>query len=76
MNPAEKIRDWSGRTSQFYSDVRGEVKKVSWPSRDEVVNTTVVVIAAVFFFGIYLGLVDYILGMALNSVLSYFGTGG
>jgi preprotein translocase subunit SecE len=76
MSPAEKIRDWTGRTSQFYSDVRGEVKKVSWPSRDEVVSTTVVVIAAVFFFGLFLGLVDYVLGMGLNMVMSYFGSGG
>jgi preprotein translocase subunit SecE len=75
MSPAEKIRDWTGRTSQFYSDVRGEVKKVSWPSRDEVVSTTVVVIAAVFFFGLFLGLVDYVLGMGLNMVMSYFGSG-
>jgi len=76
MNPAEKIKDWSGRTSQFYTDVRGEVKKVSWPSRDEVVSTTVVVIAAVFFFGLFLGLVDYALGLSLNGILSYFGSGG
>lgn len=76
MNPVEKIKDWSGRTGQFYTDVRGEVKKVSWPSRDEVVSTTVVVIAATFFFGLYLGLVDYVLGLGLNRILSFFGTGG
>lgn len=76
MNPVDKVKDWSGRTSQFYSDVRGEVKKVSWPSRDEVVSTTIVVIAAVFFFGFYLGLVDYVLGLGLDHILSYFGTGG
>ena len=76
MNPAEKIKDWTGRTSQFYTDVRGEVRKVSWPSRDEVVSTTVVVIAATFFFGLYLGLVDYVLGLGLNFVLSFFGAGG
>lgn len=76
MNPVERVRDWSGRTSQFYTDVRGELKKVSWPSRDEVVSTTVVVIAAVFFFGLYLGLVDFVLGRGLDGVMSYFGTGG
>ena len=76
MNPAEKIKDWSVRSTQFYGDVRNEVKKVSWPSRDEVVGTTVVVIVAVFFFGLYLGLVDYILGLGLTRVLTYFGAGG
>jgi len=76
MSLAEKIKGWFGRSSQFYTDVRGEMKKVSWPSRDEVVSTTVVVIAATFFFGLYLGLVDYVLGMGLNGILSYFGSGG
>ena len=53
------------------------MKKVSWPSRQEVVGTTVVVIVAVFFFGFYLGLVDYLLALGLDRVLTYFsGTGG
>jgi preprotein translocase subunit SecE len=73
MNPAEKIKDWTQRTKQFYTDVRSEMKKVSWPSRQEVVGTTIVVIVAVFFFGLYLGLVDYLLAMGLDTVLRYFG---
>ena len=53
------------------------MKKVTWPPRQEVVGTTVVVIVAVFFFGLYLGLVDYVLTLGLNWVLTYFsGTGG
>ena len=49
------------------------MKKVSWPSRQEVVGTTVVVIVAVFFFGLYLGVVDELLGRGLSWVLRYFG---
>jgi preprotein translocase SecE subunit len=51
------------------------MRKVSWPNRDEVVGTTVVVIIAVFLFGFYLGLVDYVLGLGLNRVLDYFAGG-
>jgi preprotein translocase subunit SecE len=78
MNPAEKVKEWTEITKQFYSDVRSEMKKVSWPGRQEVVGTTVVVIVAVFFFGLYLGLVDYLLAMGLDRVLRYFRvtTGG
>ena len=40
-------------------------------------GTTIVVVVAVFFFGLYLGAVDQLLGMGLNWVLRYFGvTGG
>ena len=77
MNPAEQIKTWAQNAKQFYSDVRSEMKKVSWPARQEVMGTTIVVIVAVFFFGLYLGLVDYLLSMGLARVLSYFRvTGG
>jgi len=77
MNPAESIKTWTTNAKQFYLDVRSEMKKVSWPGRQEVVGTTVVVIVAVFFFGLYLGLVDYLLALGLDRVLRYFRvTGG
>jgi len=72
MNPGEKIKDWAVRAKEFYLSVRSEMKKVSWPGRQEVVSTTVVVIIAVLFFGAYLGIVDAILGYSVNKLLNYF----
>jgi len=42
---------------QYLSEVRGELKKVAWPSRAEVVNSTVIVLIAIvimttFVFGV------------------------
>jgi preprotein translocase subunit SecE len=76
MNPAESIKAWAADAKQFYADVRSEMKKVSWPGRQEVVGTTIVVIVAVFFFGLYLGLVDYLLAMGLDRILRYFRVAG
>jgi preprotein translocase subunit SecE len=77
MNPAESIKNWIESAKQFYADVRSEMKKVSWPNRQEVTGTTIVVIVAVFFFGFYLGLVDLLLQMGLDRILRYFRvTGG
>jgi preprotein translocase subunit SecE len=83
MNPKElvekliaKVRGWADRVKQFYQDVRSEMKKVSWPARQEVLGTTVVVIVSVFFFGIYLFAVDFVLQSGLNWVLKYFNSGG
>jgi preprotein translocase subunit SecE len=77
MNPADKIKEWYQSSRQFYLDVRAEMKKVSWPSRDEVFGTTVIVVASVFFFGIYLGLIDAVLAQGFKKVLDYFtGAGG
>jgi len=76
MNLSESIKEWTQNAKQFYLDVRGEMRKVSWPGRQEVMGTTIVVIVAVFFFGLYLGLVDYLLANGLSWVLHRFGVAG
>ena len=45
---------------QFLSDVNREFSKVLWPSRSELIGSTVVVLVLVVFFSLYLGLVDFI----------------
>ena len=45
----------------FFTEVRSELKKVTWPSRNEVYSTTVVVILTTIFFGFYLFGLDLIL---------------
>ena len=77
MNPAESIKTWIEKTKQFYFETRSEMKKVSWPSMQEIKGTTIVVIVTTLFFGLYLGLVDYLLALGLDRVLRYFRvTGG
>jgi preprotein translocase subunit SecE len=46
------------RTAQFVRDVRAEMRRVSWPTMNEVKNTTIITIIAVIFFAVYLFLVD------------------
>ena len=63
-----------GRLSQFLRDVRAEMKRVSWPTLNEVRNTTIITLVAVVFFAVYLFLVDRIwvfLLTQLNSLLSW-----
>ncbi len=65
MNSKEK---WWVRFWNYLRDVRLEAKKVTWPSRKEVTNTTIVVILAVVFFGFYLFLWDVIFSWILTRV--------
>ena len=60
------------RIKSFFNDVKLEMKKVSWPGRKEVYGTTIVVIGAVFFFGIYLGLVDLLLKLGVDRIFRLF----
>jgi preprotein translocase subunit SecE len=60
-------------TREFLHDVRVEMKQVTWPSREDVVSTTGVVIATVFFFGVFLAIVDWLVQMGLTRVFKIFG---
>ncbi len=63
--------NWWQRLKSFLSEVVVETKKVSWPSRDEVVATTAVVIAASFVFGIFLYLCDLAFYKLVDGVINY-----
>ena len=76
-NPVSKIVDsvveqWKEFT-RFLSDVRAEMRKVVTPSRKEVQSTTTVVIIAVFIFGLYFFVVDYICGHAMDALFRKLG---
>jgi len=68
-----KIVDTWQEFRHFLSDVRGEMRKVVTPSRNEVESTTTVVIIAVFLFGLYFFVVDATFQFGLNSLLSKLG---
>jgi len=61
MNVGTKIKEFFTRTGQFFVDVKSEMKKVSYPSRDEVVGTTTVVLITSVIFAIYLWLADLVI---------------
>jgi preprotein translocase subunit SecE len=64
-----KLKDRFRRIIDFIKDTRKELNNVSWPSWREVRGTTIVVIAAVFFFGLYLFVVDIIVGNGVDYLL-------
>ena len=67
----ETVREAAGgrieRTRVFLSEVRNELKRVTWPSNKEVYATTIVVILFSAFFGVYLFVLDF----GLNSFVQW-----
>jgi preprotein translocase subunit SecE len=66
-NAKQTAGDWFDRARLFLSEVRNELKRVTWPSQKEVYATTVVVILLSVFFGLYL----FILDLGVNSVVQW-----
>ena len=55
---------------QFFRESVSELKKVSWPSHDEVVSSTKVVVVSVVIFAAILGLVDFLLVTGIDKLFS------
>ena len=55
---------------QFIQQVRSEVSKVVWPTRRETLLTTAMVFTMAFFAAIFFFLVDWIIRLGLEGVLS------
>ena len=63
------MREYVERVTTFLQDVHAETKKVTWPSRKDVIGSTVVVIVAVFIIAGFLGIIDFILSVLIGSLV-------
>ncbi|MHB8527850.1 MAG: preprotein translocase subunit SecE [Candidatus Acidiferrales bacterium] len=70
--PLQKIAEYPRRWKLFFHDVRTEMSKVVWPSRQEVISMTGVVIVTVAFFGLFFLLTDSTFSYLETLVLNYF----
>jgi preprotein translocase subunit SecE len=53
-----KLKNIFNRISNFIKEARAELKKVIWPTKKELKNSTVVVITTIVIASIFIGLVD------------------
>jgi preprotein translocase subunit SecE len=70
----QKVKSSFHNGIEFIRDTRKELKNVSWPSRRETTGTTLVVIAAVFFFGFFLWVVDFVVFNGMHALGLFKGT--
>lgn len=68
-------RKWVYRFVDFLGEVKGELRRVNWPQRKEVVGTTSIVIVTVFFFGIFLSIIDVAVTFARTGLFKAAGIG-
>ena len=53
-----KQKNWIESTRSYLGDIRSEMKRVTWPTKERVQSTTLVVIVSVFIFAAYFKIVD------------------
>lgn len=60
---------------KFLREVKAELKRVTWPTRVEVLRWTGVVVAALVFFGVFVAVLDNLIVAPLIVALSGLGVG-
>jgi preprotein translocase subunit SecE len=62
---SNRLTGWVDRTRHFLVGVREEMRKVTWPTRDELVKATRMIVVLSIVLGITIGLMDYVLQLIL-----------
>ncbi len=58
------------RLARFWRETMAELRKVVWPTREQAVNLTIIVIATVVAMSAFLGAVDYILTAIVKLIVA------
>ena len=69
QKPAEKKPGIFARIRKYFRDTKSEVKKVVWPTRQQIVNNTRVVIACIIVVGAFIGVLDAVFTFGLQTLL-------
>ena len=57
---------WTNQVREFFKDVQTESAKVSWPTRTELRDSTIVVIVTVLIVTAFVGVVDRVLTLGVG----------
>lgn len=62
---AEAQKKSVSKVAKFFKEVKSEMKKVAWPSKKQVINNTLIVIAVVLVIGVFIWLLDLLFQFGL-----------
>ncbi len=58
-----------GKAKRFLKDVKVEFLKVTWPTRDEMIGSTLVVMVVSAIVAVFIGFVDHLLAIVISAIM-------
>jgi preprotein translocase subunit SecE len=58
------------RIKEYFKDTRGEIRKVSWPTRKQATNLTLIVLAVTAVMAAFLGALDFLFAQLIRLIVS------
>jgi len=63
------MKNYIDKAGKYYRDVVGEMRKVSWPTKDEVKDMTVVVLTVSGILALFTFSVDWVINTVMGKIL-------
>ena len=60
------------RIGKWFRELKSEFRKIVWPTRQQTVNNTLVVIACVIVIGIFIWILDLVFNLGIQTLLTHF----
>ena len=64
-------RTW-GRVKKYFRDLRSELKKVVWPTSQQVLKNTAIVVGCVLVLGVFIWLFDFVAQFGIDALIGVF----
>jgi len=62
------------KVTKYFNDTIQELRKVAWPSKDELIGSTIVVVVMSLLVSIFIGVVDQVLNRLVNLLARIAGS--
>jgi len=63
------VKDTIGKAGKFMGDVSAEMKKTDWPTRQELIESTIVVVASLIMLGAFIFVCDTVLTNLVKIII-------
>lgn len=63
------MKKFFSKIGKFFKDLKAEIKKVIWPTRKQLINNTMVVIACILLIGAGIWILDYLFTFGASKLI-------
>jgi len=60
----------ANKFTNFFKDIKLEMIKVAWPTKDELIGSTIVVLASLILLTLFIGVCDIVLSKIVNIIMT------
>ena len=64
------FKGFADRVTEYLKDTRGELRKTSWPTREQATNLTLIVLAVTAAMAAFLGALDFVFAQLIRLIVS------